>query len=50
MGYGDLNGYGNSIDLPVIALECDQSLAIEKRKSICLSVVKAAINNINQLK
>lgn len=50
VGYGDLNGYGNSIDLPVIALECDQSLAIEKRKSICLSVVKAAINNINQLK
>jgi hypothetical protein len=48
-GYGDLRGYGNSINLPVIALECDQSLSIEKRKSICLNTIKAAINNIKQL-
>jgi len=47
---GDLRGYGNSINLPVIALECDQSLLIEKRKSICLNTIKAAINNIIQLK
>ena len=49
IGYGDLRGYGNSIDLPVIALECDESLQIEKRKSICLNLIKAVINNIKQL-
>jgi hypothetical protein len=48
-GYGDLRGYGNSINLPVIALECDQSLPIEKRKSICLITVKVAITNIKNL-
>lgn len=48
--YGDLRGYGNSINLPIIALECDESLQIEKRKSICVSAVKATINNIKQLK
>ena len=49
VGYGDLNGYGNSNNIAVIALECDQSQSIEKRKSICLSTVKAVINNIKQL-
>lgn len=48
--YGDLRGYGNSINLPVIALECDQSLPIEKRKLICLNTVKAAIKNIKLIK
>jgi hypothetical protein len=48
-GYGVLRGYGNSINLPVIALECDQSLSVEKRKSICLNTIKDVIKNIKQL-
>lgn len=46
---GSLRRYGESINLPVIALECDQSLPIEKRTFISLSTIKACAKNIDQL-
>ncbi len=47
--YGDMRGYGNSNNLNIIALECDQSLPLEKRTSICVNAIKISINNINKL-
>jgi len=48
--FGDLRSYGESNNIPVIVLECDQSLPIEKRIAICLSTIQASILNFKLLR
>ena len=48
-GLHDLMWYGQTLNVPVITLECDQSLPSEKRISICNITINTIVENINDL-